>query len=216
VYEDIGLFTADAEIGSDLGELFNHLTGYSKEEKYRKIVVAPTQLRPRLIELIDNEIAHGASGAISAKVNGVADPDMILALYRASTAGVKVDLLVRGICCLRPEVPGLSENIRVRSVIGRYLEHSRIFRFANGNGNGKPLYLIGSADVMERNLDRRVEVLVPIRDRGHRTRLDNVLEELWADEAIAWELDEDGQWARRGQSESPHPQARIHRLNQRR
>ena len=216
VYEDVGLFTADPEIGADLGELFNHLTGYSKEEKYRKILVAPTQLRPRLIELIENEIAHGTSGAIVAKVNAVADPELIMALYRASSAGVRVDLLVRGICCLRPGVPGLSENIRVRSVIGRYLEHSRIFRFANGNGRGKPMHIIGSADIMERNLDRRVEVLMPIRDRGHRTRLDTVLEELLADEAIAWELDSDGQWHRRGDSSSFHPQSRIHRLNQRR
>ncbi len=216
VYEDIGLFTADPEIGADLGELFNHLTGYSKEEKYRKIVVAPTQLRPRLHELIDNEIACGTAGEITAKVNSIVDPDLIRALYRASAVGVRINLVVRGICCLRPGVPGLSENIRVRSVVGRYLEHSRILRFANGSGRGKPLYLIGSADLMERNLDRRVEVLVPVRDRGHRTRLDNVLEELQADDAAAWELGSDGQWVRRGDPSAVHPQTRIHRLNQRR
>ncbi|MSW20997.1 MAG: polyphosphate kinase 1, partial [Actinobacteria bacterium] len=198
VYEDIGLFTADPEIGADLGELFNHLTGYSKEERYRKIVVAPTQLRLRLHELIDNEIACGTAGEITAKVNSIVDSDLIRALYRASAVGVRINLVVRGICCLRPGVPGLSENIRVRSVVGRYLEHSRILRFANGSGRGKPLYLIGSADLMERNLDRRVEVLVPVRDRGHRTRLDNVLEELQADDAAAWELGSDGQWVRRG------------------
>jgi len=216
VYEDIGLFTADPEIGADLGELFNHLTGYSKEEKYRKIVVAPTQLRPRLHELIDNEIACGTAGEITAKVNSIVDPDLVRALYRASAAGVRINLVVRGICCLRPGVPGLSENIRVRSVVGRYLEHSRILRFANGSGRGKPLYLIGSADLMERNLDRRVEVLVPVRDRGHRTRLDNVLEELQADDAAGWELGSDGQWVRRGDPSAVHPQTRIHRLNQRR
>ena len=216
VYEDIGLFTADPEIGADLGELFNHLTGYSKEERYRKIVVAPTQLRLRLHELIDNEIACGTAGEITAKVNSIVDSDLIRALYRASAVGVRINLVVRGICCLRPGVPGLSENIRVRSVVGRYLEHSRILRFANGSGRGKPLYLIGSADLMERNLDRRVEVLVPVRDRGHRTRLDNVLEELQADDAAAWELGSDGQWVRRGDPSAVHPQTRIHRLNQRR
>ncbi len=216
VYEDIGLFTADPEIGADLGELFNHLTGYSKEERYRKIVVAPTQLRLRLHELIDNEIACVTAGEITAKVNSIVDPDLIRALYRASAVGVRINLVVRGICCLRPGVPGLSENIRVRSVVGRYLEHSRILRFANGSGRGKPLHLIGSADLMERNLDRRVEVLVPVRDRGHRTRLDNVLEELQADDAAAWELGSDGQWVRRGDPSAVHPQTRIHRLNQRR
>ncbi|CAB4798946.1 MAG: polyphosphate kinase 1 [Actinobacteria bacterium] len=216
VYEDIGLFTADPEIGADLGELFNHLTGYSKEERYRKIVVAPTQLRLRLHELIDNEIACGTAGEITAKVNSIVDSDLIRALYRASAVGVRINLVVRGICCLRPGVPGLSENIRVRSVVGRYLEHSRILRFANGSGRGKPLHLIGSADLMERNLDRRVEVLVPVRDRGHRTRLDNVLEELQADDAAAWELGSDGQWVRRGDPAAVHPQTRIHRLNQRR
>jgi len=216
VYEDIGLFTADPEIGADLGELFNHLTGYSKEEKYRKIVVAPTQLRPRLHELIDNEIACGTAGEITAKVNSIVDPDLIRALYRASAVGVRINLVVRGICCLRPGVAGLSENIRVRSVVGRYLEHSRILRFANGSGRGKPLYLIGSADLMERNLDRRVEVLMPVQDRGHRTRLDNVIEALQADDAIAWELDPDGQWHRRGEDGWLHPQTEIHRLNQRR
>ncbi len=216
VYEDIGLFTADPEIGADLGELFNHLTGYSKEERYRKIVVAPTQLRLRLHELIDNEIACGTAGEITAKVNSIVDPDLIRALYRASAVGVRINLVVRGICCLRPGVPGLSENIRVQSVVGRYLEHSRILRFANGSGRGKPLHLIGSADLMERNLDRRVEVLVPVRDRGHRTRLDNVLEELQADDAAAWELGSDGQWVRRGDPSAVHPQTRIHRLNQRR
>lgn len=216
VYEDIGLFTADPEIGADLGELFNHLTGYSKEEKYRKIVVAPTQLRLRLHELIDNEIACGTAGEITAKVNSIVDPDLIRALYRASAAGVRINLVVRGICCLRPGVQGLSENIRVRSVVGRYLEHSRILRFANGSGRGKPLHLIGSADLMERNLDRRVEVLVPVRDRGHRTRLDNVLEELQADDVAAWDLGSDGQWVRRSDPSAVHPQTRIHRLNQRR
>jgi len=124
-------------------------------------------------------------------------------------------LVVRGMCSLRPGVPGLSENITVRSVIGRYLEHSRIYRFANGNGEGRPLYLIGSADMMERNLDRRVEVLTPLRDRGHRARIDSILEELLSDDAVAWELDSSGEWHRLGEANAPHPQARLYRLNQR-
>ena len=216
VYEDFGLFTADADIGADLGELFNHLTGYSKEERYRRIVVAPNQLRARLLELIDAEAAHGAAGTITLKLNAVVDPEMIRALYRASQAGCKVDLVVRGMCCLVPGVPGLSDNIRVRSVIGRYLEHSRIYRFGHGNDDARSLYLIGSADLMERNLDRRVEVLVPVRDRGHRTRLDSVIDEMMSPEAAAWDLDAEGQWHRSGRPDAVHPQARIYRLNQRR
>jgi polyphosphate kinase len=216
VYEDIGLFTADPDIGADLGELFNHLTGYSREESYRRILVAPQQLRPRLLELIEQEAARGSAGEVTAKLNAVVDPELIRSLYRASQAGTRVNLIVRGICCLRPGVPGLSENIRVRSVIGRNLEHSRIYRFANGMGPGRPLHIIGSADMMERNLDRRVEVLVPVRDRGHRTRLDNVLDELQNDASLSWELDAEGMWHRRGTDDAPHPQTRIHRLNLRR
>ena len=215
-YEDIGLFTADQEIGADLGKLFNHLTGYSKEETYGRILVAPQHLRRTLLELIEAESRVGSAGAITAKVNAITDPEITRALYRASQAGVEIDLVVRGICCLRPGVPGVSDNIRVRSVIGRYLEHSRIYRFANGAGEGKPLYLIGSADFMERNLDRRVEVLVPIRDRGHRVRLDSVLETMLDDTAVGWELDGEGNWHRRGSSDAMHPQAELRRMNQRR
>lgn len=215
-YEDIGLFTADQDIGADLGVLFNHLTGYSKEEDYRRILVAPQHLRRRLVELIEGEARFGAAGAITVKVNAITDPEIIRALYRASQSGVEIDLVVRGICCLRPGVPGVSDNIRVRSVIGRYLEHSRIYRFANGAGEGKPLYLVGSADFMERNLDRRVEVLVPIRDRGHRVRLDSVLETMLDDTAAGWELDGVGTWSRRGSAEAVHPQGELRRMNQRR
>ncbi len=215
LYEDIGLFTADPDIGADLGELFNHLTGYSKEERYRRLLVAPNLLRSQLRELIRDETALGKGGGITLKLNSIVDPEMIEALYDASRAGVPIDLVVRGICCLRPGVPGMSDTIRVRSVIGRYLEHSRIFRFANGNGAGRPLHLIGSADLMERNLDRRVEVLTPIRDRGHRTRLDNVLDDMLADDVIAWELASDGTWSQIGSEDAVHPQARLQRLNQR-
>ena len=215
-YEDLGLFTADADVGADLGELFNHLTGYSKEERYRRIVVAPNRLRGQLLDLIRAETALGAAGAITAKINALVDPEIIRALYAASQAGVSINLVVRGTCCLIPGVPGVSENIHVRSVIGRYLEHSRIFRFANGNGEGRPLHLIGSADLMERNLDGRVEVLAPVRDRGHRIRIDNVLEELLSPDAVAWEMDAEGTWHRVGGRDAVHPQTRIHRLNQRR
>ena len=215
-YEDIGLFTADQEIGADLGKLFNHLTGYSKEETYGRILVAPQHLRRSLLELIEAETRCGTAGAVTAKVNAITDPEITRALYRASQAGVQIDLVVRGICCLRPGVPGVSDNIRVRSVIGRYLEHSRIYRFANGGGEGKPLYLIGSADFMERNLDRRVEVLVPIRDRGHRVRLDSVLETMLDDTSAGWELDGAGNWSRRGSADAVHPQTELRRMNQRR
>ena len=215
-YEDIGLFTADPDIGADLGELFNHLTGYSKEENYRRILVAPRHLRTQLAELIDAEIAHGAAGSITAKVNAITDPEIIRHLYRASQAGVQIDLVVRGICCLRPGVAGVSENIRVRSVLGRYLEHSRVYRFGNGGGTGKPLHLIGSADFMERNLDRRVEVLLPVRDRGHRVRLDSILDVMLDETSIGWTLDGDGVWHRRGGVDAVHPQSELRRINQRR
>jgi len=215
-YEDIGLFTADPDIGADLGELFNHLTGYSKEENYRRILVAPQHLRTQLAELIDAEIAHGAAGSITAKLNAITDPEIIRHLYRASQAGVQIDLVVRGICCLRPGVAGVSENIRVRSVLGRYLEHSRIYRFGNGGGTGKPLHLIGSADFMERNLDRRVEVLLPVRDRGHRVRLDSILDVMLDETSIGWSLDGDGVWHRRGGVDAVHPQSELRRINQRR
>jgi len=215
-YEDLGLFTADPDICADLGELFNHLTGYSKKEQYRRLIVAPSRLRTQLTELIESEMHYGTKGEITIKVNGVVDPDMIQVLYRASQAGVRINLIVRGICCLVPGVEGISENIRVRSVIGRYLEHSRIFRFANGSGEGRPLHLIGSADLMERNLNRRVEVLVPVRDRGHRVRLDTVLEELLADDAPSWSLTADGTWTLNTSGDLVHPQSRLHRLNVRR
>ena len=140
LYEDIGLLTADPALTADISQLFNHLTGYSREPAYRKLVVAPHELRPRLAELIANETRYGEAGSITMKMNGLVDPPMIDALYAAGAAGARVDLIVRGICCLRPGVPGQSERIRVRSVLGRYLEHSRIYRFANGNGPGQPMY----------------------------------------------------------------------------
>jgi polyphosphate kinase len=193
-YEDVGLLTADPDIGADVGDLFNVLTGFSRQSRYRAIVVAPTSLRPRILELVAGEAAAGEAGRIAIKVNGLTDPEVIDALYRASAAGARVELVVRGVCCLRPGVPGLSETISVRSIVGRYLEHSRIFRFGGG---GRPLtVLMGSADLMERNLDRRIEVLVPVLDPELQQRLVQVLDLDLADDTNAWELGPDGRWDR--------------------
>jgi polyphosphate kinase len=165
IYEDIGMFTCDEDIGADATDLFNYLTGYSAKKDYKKLLVAPVNLRSRMEELIEREIAHqkgGGCGHLIFKMNALVDPRMIRKLYRASQTGVKIDLIIRGMCCLRPGVPGVSENIRVISVVGRFLEHSRIFYFCNG-GN-EEIYL-GSADLMPRNINWRVEVLFPVQDR---------------------------------------------------
>ncbi len=195
LYEDVGLLTADPDIGADVGELFNMLTGSGDPPTFRRLVVSPVSTRSMLLAAIDAETEAGPSGRIVLKTNGLTDPGIIDALYRASQAGVPVDLIVRGRCCLRPGVPGLSESISVRSIVGRYLEHSRIFRF--GGENGRPLRIsIGSADLMERNLDRRVEVIVPIDDPGNQRRLTEVLDDALRDEANSWILGGDGSWTR--------------------
>ena len=186
--------TVDDDIGQDLTHLFNHLTGYSRENDYYKLVVAPLHMRNRLLSLIAAERDLGPRGRIIMKMNSLVDPDMVDALYEASQAGVSIDLIVRGICCLRPGVPGLSDNIRVRSIVGRYLEHSRIYHFANGDGPGRPVFLIGSADLMQRNLDGRVEALVPVDEPALQSRLIQVLEVNLADDTLSWELDGDGVW----------------------
>ena len=193
LYEDLGLLTSDAEIGADLSDLFNFLTGYSRQRRYRKLAVSPDGIRRRLLELIDQE-ASKPDGSITLKMNSLADPGMIDALYAASEAGTKIDLIVRGICCLIPEVPGMSSNIRVRSIVGRYLEHSRIFRF--GSKARSRTYLIGSADLMPRNLDHRVEALVPVEDADLQFRLDEIFDVLMADDELAWKLGSNGQWQR--------------------
>ena len=193
LYEDVGLLSADPDLGADVSELFNLLTGYSRQRRYRRLLVAPTTLKARLTELIREEAAAG-DGSIVLKMNSLGDPEMIEALYEASQAGVRVDLSVRGICCLRPGVPGLSESIRVRSIVGRFLEHSRIFRF--GNRERGFTHFIGSADLMPRNLDRRVEVTVPVLDPQLTTRLDEILEAGWEDDTLAWELDAGGSWTK--------------------
>jgi polyphosphate kinase len=196
LYEDLGLLTKDPALGSDLTQLFNYLTGYGRDVVYDKLLVAPHQLRAALVERIHRERAAGpGTGHIVMKMNSLVDPDMIDELYAASADGVRIDLIVRGICCLRPGVAGLSENITVRSVVGRYLEHSRIYRFANGAGAGRPTHYIGSADLMPRNLDRRVEALSPIDDPELQDRLDGVLEVDLDDDVLAW-LQRDDRWSK--------------------
>lgn len=197
VYTDLGLFTCRESIGRDVSELFNFLTGYSRQRNYQSLIVAPINMRQRLIALIEREIMlhqqHG-NGHLIFKVNALVDPEMIDLLYRASQAGVRVDLLVRGICCLRPGVPGLSENIRVVSIVGRFLEHSRVYYFYN---NGDEEIYVGSADLMPRNLDRRVEVLFPIYDSVLRKRIKReVLELGLSDNVKARELLPDGRYTR--------------------
>ncbi|MEO5723287.1 MAG: polyphosphate kinase 1, partial [Ilumatobacteraceae bacterium] len=212
LYEDVGFITCDPAIGADVTQLFNHLTGYSRAYSYETLLVAPRDMRNQLVDLIEQEAAHGTEGHITAKLNSLADPEMVEALYRASQAGTQVDLLIRGICVLRPGVPGLSERIRVRSVLGRYLEHSRVMRFAHGEGED-PLFLIGSADWMPRNLDRRVEVMVPVTHPKHQAWLDQVLEFEFADDVVCFELDSERVWHRRGPSQFTYgdSQERLYR-----
>ena len=191
LYEDIGLLTADPDLGADLTDLFNLLTGYSRQRQYRKLLVAPVTMRPGLEALIRREVAHD-DGSIVLKMNSLVDADLIDALYEASQAGVRIDMLVRGICCLRPGVPGLSESIRVRSIVGRFLEHSRIYRFGS-EARGFD-YLIGSADWMPRNLDGRVEALAPVEAPSLKERLAEILRVGMDDDELAWELDPEGRW----------------------
>ncbi len=195
LYEDLGLLTADPVIGSDLTQLFNYFTGYGREMEYEKLVVAPHHLRPTIEGLIRREMGAGeGKGRIIMKMNSLIDPSMIDLLYEASQAGVAIDIVVRGICGLRPGVEGLSERIRVRSIVGRYLEHSRIYFFANGWGPDVPAYYIGSADLMPRNLDRRVEAVVPVESVDLQSQLREILDTNLADDVLAWELDPDNTW----------------------
>jgi len=195
LYEDIGLMSADPDLGADIADLFNYLTGYSSKRSYRKLLVAPLSLRQAMIELIRNEAAQ-PDPRIVMKMNGLADPELIDELCAAARKGARVDLIVRSICCLRPGVPGLSEGIRIRSIVGRYLEHSRIFRF--GDGRGETAYYIGSADLMPRNLDHRVEALTPVSDPRLQRRLDEILAVCLDEETPAWELGPDGAWTKVG------------------
>ena len=196
-YTDIGLFTADTRLLDDVSEVFNALTGYSSRHTFTSLLVAPEGLRRGFRELITREIAHAQEGrpsGIAIKNNAVADPGMIRLLYQASQAGVAIRLLVRGVCCLRPGIPGVSDRIEVRSIVGRFLEHSRLYLFENG---GQPEVYLGSADLMERNLDRRVEVLCPVTDPHWNAHLRTVVfETLWRDTVRAWQLHADGTYTR--------------------
>ena len=197
IYTDLGLFTAEESILDDISEVFNSLTGYSSKRSYNALLVAPIGLRQGIRALVEREIEHAKAGRparMIVKNNAVADPGIIKILYRASQAGVPIDMIVRGVCCLRPGIPGISETIKVRSIVGQFLEHSRLYYFENG---GAPEVYIGSADLMERNLDRRVEVLCTVIDPAMRQMLrDAVLEVLLSDTDRAWMLRTDGVYER--------------------
>lgn len=200
MYEDIGLFTCDEAITTDVADLFNHLTGFSHSIDFQHLLTAPRDIRPRFLELIEKESSFGDDGRIQMKMNSLVDPRIITALEEAAKKGVKIDLLIRGICSL-----DLSQcengNIRVRSILGRFLEHSRIYVFGHGADNDTPTYYIGSADIMPRNLDLRVEVLTPIRHPKHQSWLAKVLEILWSDDVVRFEINQHGQWHRAGPSD---------------
>jgi polyphosphate kinase len=215
LYSDLGLLTADEEIGADLTELFNYLTtGYKPKRKYKHLLVAPVAMKDALIEKIDREIrfAEDRNGAhIQIKVNALEDGDITRALYRASRAGVRIDLLVRDTCRLRPGVPGLSENVRVSSIVGRFLEHARIYYFSNGS---EPEYYIGSADCMKRNLESRVEVLTPILDKATQLELRTYLNLQYEDFADGWEMQPDGRYELHGGASTGHKRVRRMRGSQ--
>jgi polyphosphate kinase len=206
-YEDFGLFTADEEIAADVADLFNHLTGFGKPGHFRKLLVAPFTLRERLIDeirAVAEAAEEGKKARIRIKVNGLTHPQVIDELYAASAAGARIDLLVRGVCSLRPGVPELSENIRVRSVIGRFLEHSRLFAF---DANGRSTCFMGSADLMPRNLDHRVEVVTPIEDPALQAEISSTFEALWRDTATSFELDSSGIWRRVAPKKDERPRS---------
>jgi polyphosphate kinase len=199
IYEDLGILTADPRVGADLTDLFNTLTGYSRQTTYRSLMVAPHGIRNGLLEKIRREARHvgeGKPAGIRIKVNSLVDEQLIDALYQASGVGVPVDLVIRGICALRPGVPGLSENIRVRSIVGRFLEHSRVISFANA---GTPEWWLGSADLMHRNLDRRVEVLLRVNDAAAARQLQRIFDAAMAPDVRSWQLAGDGSWTCTGE-----------------
>lgn len=212
LYEDLGLLTADPQVGADLSDLFNRLSGYSRRETYRRLLVAPKSLRDGLVARINKEIQHHRAGRpawVRIKVNSMVDEAVIDALYRASSTGVPVDVWVRGICAVRPGVPDLSENIRVRSILGRFLEHSRIFAFGNGD---EPEVWFGSADMMHRNLDRRIEALVRVTDPAHRAALNRLLETGMSDSTASWHLGPDGDWTRHAMDADGQPLQNVQEM----
>jgi polyphosphate kinase len=205
LYTDFGLFTTDEAIGADVAELFNFLTGFARQRSYRKVLVAPTRLKGEILHEIEQTVAAHSQetpSRILIKINALVDQACIEALYAASQAGVTVDLNVRGICCLRPGLPGISETIRVISVVGRFLEHSRVYAFERG---GEQIVYISSADLMPRNLEHRVELAVPIEDPQLRAEVLETVELCLRDNQNAWELDKSGRWTRRrvGEGEAP-------------
>ena len=205
IYEDLGLFTADAQVGKDLTRLFNELSGYAIEKKFKRLLVAPLHLRKGLLKHIDQERRNAEAGkpsGIRIKVNSIVDEAIIDGLYRASQAGVPVDIWVRGICSLRPGQEGMSENIRVRSILGRFLEHSRVFSFVN---DGDPHVFIGSADMMHRNLDRRVEALVRLTSPAHLAEIQGLFDVAMDDKTSSWHLDSDGRWDRHSVGDDGDP-----------
>jgi len=207
LYEDFGLLTAERTVGEDATDLFNHLTGYSRQTSYRRFLVAPAALRAGLLERIDRQITRHAAGRparILLKCNSIVDEVIIDALYRASMAGVPVDLWARGICALRPGVPGLSETIRVRSVLGRFLEHSRIYAFGDGQDGDSEIW-IGSADLMHRNLDRRVEALVRVADPAQQAGLRSLIGLAMDEGTASWWLDAEGTWTRHHRDQDGSP-----------
>jgi len=195
MYEDLGVLSSRPELGTDVTRFFNYITGFSQPPQYVELVTSPGGIRERVVECIEEEAKAGTDGRIVIKVNGLDDQVVIDALYRASQAGVPIDLVIRGICCLRPGVPGMSETIRVRSIVGRFLEHSRILRFG-GEADRPAHHYIGSADLRRRNLDRRVEAMVPVADPGAVAQLDEILSLNLADDTQSWSLAADGTWHR--------------------
>ena len=198
LYEDFGILTADSRVGADLTDLFNALTGYSRQTNYRTLLVSPRGIRQGLLDRIEREIDHAREGrpaSVMFKINSLVDEGIIDGLYRASESGVQVRLLVRGICALRPGVPGLSDNIEVRSIVGRFLEHSRVISFRNGE---EQEWWLGSADMMHRNLDRRIEVMLQVTDRVARSQLSDVTDSAWGASIRCWNLTSDGSWVRSG------------------
>jgi len=214
LYSDVGLFTADPEIGADVAEMFNFLTGYGRPAEYRKVLVSPTTMREQIVEEIERTTAAHRAGEkvrIMLKMNSLVDAGCIRALYEASRQGVRIDLNVRGICCLRPGVEGVSENIRVVSVVGRFLEHARIYAFQRGD---EFRVLTGSADLMPRNLDSRVELVTPVEDPDLKADLIDVLERCLADDAGSWDLAPTGDWRRNeGSDESRSVQRELRELH---
>jgi polyphosphate kinase len=205
IYTDFSYFTDDPHLAEDASDLFNHLTGYSEQEGYEQLLVAPQSMREGVLRLIEEQTERARNGEparITGKMNSLTDPKIIESLYEASQAGVKIELIIRGICCLRPGLEGISENIRVVSLVGRFLEHARALAF--GEGEGERIYL-GSADLMQRNLDRRVEQLFPLREQRHRDKVRRLLELQLSDTANAWELRPDGTFEQLTPKEGDEP-----------